>query len=189
MAEREVEFEHVSKSFFGARALSEVTFSVEKRQTLGLIGENGAGKSTLMNILGGVFPRDEGTIRLYGQQYNPSCPADATRAGIAFIHQELNLFTNLSIADNLFIDGFPRLGKSPFIDKRGLHKRAAKLLSSVDLHISTGAPVEMLTPGERQLVEIAGALGRDARVIIFDEPTTSLTTAETKHLRSNFFGL
>jgi ribose transport system ATP-binding protein len=182
MAEWEVEFEHVSKSFFGARALSEVTFSVEKGQTLGLIGENGAGKSTLMNILGGVFPRDEGTIRLYGKKYNPTCPADATRAGIAFIHQELNLFTNLSIADNLFIDGYPRIGKSPFIDNRRLYKQAAELLSSVDLHVSAGTQVETLTPGERQLVEIAGALGRDARVIIFDEPTTSLTAAETKRL-------
>jgi ribose transport system ATP-binding protein len=182
MAGREVEFEHVSKSFFGVRALSDVTFSVEKGQTLGLIGENGAGKSTLMNILGGVFPRDEGTIRLYGKQYNPSCPADAARAGIAFIHQELNLFTNLSVADNLFIDDFPRLGKSPLINKRRLHKRSAELLSFVDLHISSGTPVEMLTPGERQLVEIAGALGRNARVIIFDEPTTSLTAAERKRL-------
>jgi ABC-type sugar transport system ATPase subunit len=182
MIEREVEFDHVSKSFFGAQALSEVTFSVEKGHTLGLIGENGAGKSTLMNILGGVFPQDQGTIRLYGKQYNPSCPADATRAGIAFIHQELNLFTNLSIADNLYIDGFPRLGKSPFIDKRRLYKRATELLSSVDLHVSAATQVEMLTPGERQLVEIARALGRDARVIIFDEPTTSLTTVETKRL-------
>jgi ribose transport system ATP-binding protein len=182
MIEREIEFDHVSKSFFGAQALSEVTFSIEKGQTLGLIGENGAGKSTLMNILGGVFPQDEGTIRLYGRQYNPSCPADATHAGIAFIHQELNLFTNLSIADNLHIDGFPRLGKSPFIDKHRLYKRAAELLSSVDLHVSATTQVEMLTPGERQLVEIAGALGRDARVMIFDEPTTSLTAAETKRL-------
>lgn len=182
MTEWEVEFDRISKSFFGARALSEVTFSVGKGQTLGLIGENGAGKSTLMNILGGVFPQDEGAIRLFGKQYNPSCPADATRAGIAFIHQELNLFANLSVADNLFIDDFPRLGKSPFINKHRLHKRATELLSSVDLHISAGTSVEMLTPGERQLVEIARALSRDARVIIFDEPTTSLTAVERKRL-------
>ncbi len=182
MNEWEVEFDHISKSFFGIRALSDVTFSVGKGQTLGLIGENGAGKSTLMNILGGVFEQDEGSIRLFGNEYNPSCPADATHAGIAFIHQELNLFTNLSIADNLFIDSFPRLGKSPFIDKSRLHKRAVDLLSSVDLHISAGTPVEMLTPGERQLVEIARAISQDARVIIFDEPTTSLTAVERKRL-------
>jgi ABC-type sugar transport system ATPase subunit len=182
MTEWEVEFDRISKSFFGTPALSEVTFSIEKRKTLGLIGENGAGKSTLMNILGGVFSQDQGTIRLYGKKYNPSCPADATQADIAFIHQELNLFPNLSVADNLFIDGFPQIGKSPFIDKSTLHKRAAELLSSVDLNISAGTPIEMLSPGERQLVEIAGALGRDARVLIFDEPTTSLTTTERKRL-------
>ena len=182
MTEWEVEFDRISKSFFGSRALSEVTFSVGKGRTLGLIGENGAGKSTLMNILGGVFTQDEGAIRLFGKQFNPSCPADATRAGIAFIHQELNLFINLSVADNLFIDDFPRIGKSPFINKRSLHKRTTELLSSVDLHVSAGTPVEMLTPGERQLVEIARALSRDARVIIFDEPTTSLTASERKRL-------
>jgi len=182
MTEWEVEFDHISKSFFGVRALGDVTISVGKGRTLGLIGENGAGKSTLMNILGGVFPQDEGTVRLFGKQHNPSCPADAMHAGVAFIHQELNLFTNLSVADNLFIDGFPRIGVSPFIDKRRLNKRAAELLASVDLHVSAGTPVEMLTAGERQLVEIAGALARNARVIIFDEPTTSLTAAETKHL-------
>jgi ribose transport system ATP-binding protein len=182
MTEQEVEFDHISKSFFGVRALSEVTISVGKGSTLGLIGENGAGKSTLMNILGGVFPQDEGTVRLFGKQYNPSCPADAMRTGVAFIHQELNLFTNLSVADNLFIDGFPRIGVSPFIDKRRLHKRAAEMLACVGLNVSAGTPVEMLTAGERQLVEIAGALARNARVIIFDEPTTSLTAAERKHL-------
>jgi len=182
MTEWEIEFDRISKSFFGAPALSEVNFSIEKGKTLGLIGENGAGKSTLMNILGGVFPQDEGTIRLFGKKYSPSCPADATDAGIAFIHQELNLFPNLSVVDNLFIDGFPQIGKSPFIDKSSLQKRAAALLSSVDLNISVRTPVEMLSPGERQLVEIAKALSRDARVLIFDEPTTSLTTTERKHL-------
>jgi ribose transport system ATP-binding protein len=182
MIEWEIEFDGIGKSFFGARALSEVTFSVGKGKTLGLIGENGAGKSTLVNILGGVFPPDEGAVRLFGKEYNPSCPADAARAGIAFIHQELNLFTNLSVADNLFIDGFPKIGTSPFIDKRRLHKLAAELLSSVNLKVPAATPVELLTPGERQLVEIARALSRDARIIIFDEPTTSLTAAETRHL-------
>ncbi len=182
MIEWEIEFDGIGKSFFGARALNEVTFSVGKGKTLGLIGENGAGKSTLMNILGGVFPPDEGAVRLFGKEYHPSCPADAARAGIAFIHQELNLFTNLSVADNLFIDGFPKIGSSPFIDKCKLHKLAAELLSSVNLKVPAATPVEMLTPGERQLVEIARALSRDAQIIIFDEPTTSLTAAETKHL-------
>ena len=110
-----LEIKGVSKSFFGIRALSDVSLSVNVGQTLGLIGENGAGKSTLMNILGGVVAPDEGEIELFGEGYYPTNPADAMQAGIAFIHQELNLFGNLSIADNLFVDGFPRISKSPLI--------------------------------------------------------------------------
>ena len=182
MAEWALEIDSVSKSFFGVRALNEVTLSVSEGKTLGLIGENGAGKSTLMNVLGGVIAPDEGTIRLFGEDYHPTCPADATRAGIAFIHQELNLFGNLSIADNLFIDGFPQIYMSPFIDKRSTHRQAEELLLSVDLHISPKTPIEMLTPGEKQLVEIAKVMRRDSRIIIFDEPTTSLTAAERSRL-------
>ncbi|MBN2312292.1 MAG: sugar ABC transporter ATP-binding protein [Sedimentisphaerales bacterium] len=182
MAEWALKINGVSKSFFGVRALSGVSLDIREGQTLGLIGENGAGKSTLMNILGGVIIPDEGTIEFLGETYRPTCPADATRAGITFIHQELNLFGNLSIADNLFIDGFPRIHRSPLIDKRRTHRQAEALLSSVDLHISPKTPVELLTPGEKQLVEIAKAMRRDSRIIIFDEPTTSLTTAERNRL-------
>jgi len=182
MAGWALEFDGISKSFFGVRALNKVSISVEEGHTLGLIGENGAGKSTLMNVLGGVSAPDEGQMRLFGREYQPASPADATRTGIAFIHQELNLFANLSVADNLFIDGFPRLGKLPFIDKRSTHQKAREMLFSVDLDVSPGIVVEMLTPGEKQLVEIAKALGRDSRVFIFDEPATSLTASERNRL-------
>jgi len=182
MAPLALEFDGITKSFFGVAALSDVSLSIQSGHVLGLIGENGAGKSTLMNILGGVMTADRGTIRLFGDEFRPACPADATRAGIAFIHQELNLFTNLSVVDNLHIDGFPRVGKSPFIDKRRARQRTRELLSAVNLPVSPTTPVELLTPGERQLVEIAKALGRDARVIIFDEPTTSLTATERDRL-------
>jgi len=182
MAEWALEVNGISKSFFGVRALSEVSLCVSEGQTLGLIGENGAGKSTLMNILGGVIVQDEGAITLFGEKYHPACPADATRAGIAFIHQELNLFGNLSIADNLFIDGFPQIHKSPLIDKRSTHRQAEELLTSVDLHIPPKTPIERLAPGEKQLVEIAKAMRRKSRIIIFDEPTTSLTAAERSRL-------
>jgi ABC-type sugar transport system ATPase subunit len=182
MAEPALEFDCISKSFFGVRALSEVTMSVREGDVLGLIGENGAGKSTLMNILGGVVAADVGTITLFGDDFRPTCPADATRAGIAFIHQELNLFTNLSIMDNLFIDGFPRFGNSPLIDKRKGHRQAEEMLLWVDMDVSPNTLIEHLTPGERQLVEIAKALSRDSRIIIFDEPTTSLTATESTRL-------
>jgi ribose transport system ATP-binding protein len=182
MAKWALQMNGIRKSFFGVRALSDVSLSIVKGKTLGLIGENGAGKSTLMNVLGGVTAPDDGAITLFGEEYRPSCPADATLAGIAFIHQELNLFGNLSIADNLFIDGFPRICGSPFIDKCSTHRQAEELLSLVDLHIPPKTPIELLTPGEKQLVEIAKAMRRDSRIIIFDEPTTSLTATERSRL-------
>jgi len=182
MPEPILQFDGISKSFFGVHALQDVTFSLPKGHLLGLIGENGAGKTTLMNILGGVLQPDCGGMRLKGRDYAPRNPAEATEAGVAFIHQELNLFTNLSIADNLFIDRFPRLGKSPFVNKRAARARARQLLESLNLNLSPETLVDRLTPGERQLVEIAKALSTGAEMIIFDEPTTSLTAGEIERL-------
>jgi ABC-type sugar transport system ATPase subunit len=135
-----------------------------------------------MNILGGVHQPDSGQILLDGQPYAPANPRDAIAAGIAFIHQELNLFPNLSIEENIFIDGFPRRGGLPFIDRRAIRQETAGLLREVDLDLAPGTPVGRLSQGERQLVEIAKALSRKARIIIFDEPTTSLTRREVERL-------
>jgi ribose transport system ATP-binding protein len=179
-----LEFQNVVKSFFGVRVLNQVSFDLAAGRTLGLVGENGAGKSTLMNILGGNLQPDGGAMRFDGRPYAPRHPQDATRRGIAFIHQELNLFTNLSIAENLFITSFPRLSVPavPLIDRRTMRQRGAELLSRVGLNLSPDALLENLSAGERQLVEIAKALSTEARVIIFDEPTTSLTAPEAEHL-------
>jgi len=189
MLENILQFDGISKSFFGVRALEDVSFSLPGSHLLGLIGENGAGKTTLMNILGGVLAPDSGRMRLRTADYAPRRPADATGAGIAFIHQEWNLFTNLSIADNLFINRFPRLGRSPFINRTVTRKQTAKLLESLNLTLSPETLVDRLTPGERQLVEIAKALSTGAEIIIFDEPTTSLTAAETQRLFDIIGGL
>ena len=172
----------VSKSFQGVRALRDVGLALRGGRVTGLVGQNGAGKSTLMNVLGGVVQPDAGRMTLDGAPYRPRTSADAAAAGIAFIHQELNLFPNLSIADNLFIDRFPRRGRAPFIDRRAARARAEELLEAVGLRHPPQTSVERLSPGERQLVEIARALSRDARLIIFDEPTTSLTSRETERL-------
>ena len=177
-----LEFDKVSKGFYGVMAVKEVSFELTEGHLLGLVGENGAGKSTLMNILGGVLPPDEGAITVAGEAYAPKNPRDARGAGIAFIHQELNLFTNLSVAENLFIDGYPRLAGLPILNKRALQKRAKEALQAVALDIDPGTRVDQLTPGERQLVEIAKAVRAEARLIIFDEPTTSLTSRETERL-------
>jgi ribose transport system ATP-binding protein len=176
--------EGIGKAFFGVPAVSDVTLAVGRGRVLGLIGQNGAGKSTLMNIIGGVLPPDAGTMRLNGAPYQPRVPADASAAGIAFIHQELNLFSNLSIADNIFIDGFPesRLGPFRAIDRKATDRRTSELLEEVGLDQAPGTLVERLSPGERQLVEVARALRADADIMIFDEPTTSLTTRETSRL-------
>ncbi|WP_376797022.1 sugar ABC transporter ATP-binding protein [Thermogemmatispora sp.] len=173
----------IEKSFFGVKVLHKISFSLSEGQVLGVIGENGAGKSTLMNILGGVVQADAGELLLAGEPFAPRTPRDAMQQGIAFIHQELNLFTNLTITENIFINGFPRLPFFPvLIDGRKARSQVRKLLSLVDLKVSPDTLVERLSPGERQLVEIARALNSDARVIIFDEPTTSLTARETERL-------
>lgn len=178
-----LEFDHIGKSFFGVRVLGGVSLSLEAGQVLGLIGENGAGKSTLMNILGGVVQPDEGSMRLGGASYAPKNPREAGRQGIGFIHQELNLFLNLSIAENLFIDRFP--AGFGFVRQGQIRRQARELLRAVNLDLSPDLRLEQLSPGERQLVEIAKALGQEARILIFDEPTTSLTARETEKL----FGL
>ena len=147
-----------------------------------MVGENGAGKSTLMNLVGGVVPPDSGQMLLDGQPYAPRTPGDANDAGVAFIHQELNLFTNLSIAENIFINGFPRVSWLPMLNRNAMRGKTRQYLDAVDLQVSPDTLVEKLSPGERQLAEIAKALSFNAKLIIFDEPTTSLTARETERL-------
>ena len=174
--------EGIRKSFFGVEVLHGIGFTVERGQALGLVGENGSGKSTSMNILGGVHQPDAGTMMVEGEAYSPADPSAAIAAGIAFIHQELNLFGNLTIEDNLFIDNFPRRAGLPFIDRPAIRKATQDYLAQVDLDLAPTTPVARLSQGERQLVEIAKALSRNARLIIFDEPTTSLTRREVVRL-------
>jgi len=183
MTKHIIECDRVEKSFFGVPVLQQISFRLPAGHVLGVVGENGAGKSTLMNILGGVVQPDGGCIRLDGLDYAPKGPAEARKRGIAFIHQELNLFTNLSIAENLFINGFPhrRLGRL-LIDKKVMRRRARALLELVGLDQGPDTLVEDLSPGLRQLVEIAQALSVDAKLFIFDEPTTSLSCTEARRL-------
>ena len=175
--------EGLSKSFSGVRVLHEVGFTLDAGRAMALVGENGSGKSTTMNILGGVHQADAGRMVLAGEPYAPRGPKDAEAAGIAFIHQELNLFKNLTVEENLFIGGFPRLLSGlPFINPRRVRESARELLAAVQLDLVPSTPVSRLSQGERQLVEIAKALGSRARVVIFDEPTTSLTARESERL-------
>jgi len=182
MSRRLLEFIDIEKSFFGVKVLKGVSLTVPAGGMVGLVGENGAGKSTLMNILGGNLRAEAGAMQFEGEDYAPANPQDAARRGIAFIHQELNLFPNLSIAENLFLTKFPRPRARPWIARGEMHRRAAELLREVGLDVSPSRLVERLSSGERQLVEVAKALSIDARLMIFDEPTTSLSVREKERL-------
>lgn len=174
----------IHKSFGEVTVLRGISFTLAKGQVLGLVGENGAGKSTLMNILSGLLPPTRGTLTLDGKPFQPLSPRAAQEAGIAFIHQELNLFTNLSVAENLLLQNLPqkrRLGLR-FLDRNEATDRAQQLLDQVGLAIAPDTPLERLGPAQQQLVEVAKALGSQPRIIIFDEPTTSLTRHEVQHL-------
>jgi ribose transport system ATP-binding protein len=171
------------KSFFGVPVLHGVSFDLAAGEVRAFVGENGSGKSTTMNILSGLLQRDSGDIALGGADYRPRSGHDAEAAGVAFIQQELNIFPNLSVEENLFIGHYPRYASwLPLIDRRRMRARASELLAQVGLSLSPTTPASALSPGERQLVEIAKALSIDARVMIFDEPTTSLTTPECERL-------
>jgi ABC-type sugar transport system ATPase subunit len=170
----------LNKNFDGVRVLRDVGFSLRKGMVLGVVGENGAGKSTLLNVLGGVYQRTSGEIELFGEKYRPREPMDATRAGIAFIHQELNLFTNLTVAENIFVDEGIR-GRM-FLPPKLLDRKAKTILDALAIDLDPAARVEDLTMGMRQMVEIAKAVSKDAKIIFFDEPTTSLSTSEKETL-------
>lgn len=176
--------QNISKAFFGVYALTDVNITIGKGEVVGLIGENGAGKSTMMNIIGGVLQPNGGSMTIDGKPYAPKSPEDAKRSGIAFIHQELNLFNNLSILDNMYINSYQTIPGTPFLNKKKMFNEVKKILGAVDLDISPDTVVEKLCMGERQLVEIAKALSTNLDIIIFDEPTTSLTVRETKKLFS-----
>jgi len=176
-----LQFDGIGKSFGGVPVLKDIRLVLEARHTLGLVGENGAGKSTLMNLLAGNLRPDTGRMILAGRPYDPEGPADAATAGIAFVHQELNLFPNLTIAENLFLTRFPTRG-ALWIRRDRLRAATADRLQEVGLNAAPDTPVERLSAGERQLVEIARALSFEPRLLILDEPTTSLSDRETSQL-------
>jgi ribose transport system ATP-binding protein len=173
----------IRKHFPGVQALDGVSLLVRTGEVVAVIGENGAGKSTLMKVLAGIYAPDAGELLLDDQPVSFGGVGDAMRRGIVLIHQELNLADNLSVAANLFL-GRERLRGGPlgWLDRGTMNEEAGRLLARVGLDVPPGRRVGEMPLGQRQMVEIARALAQDARVIIMDEPTSSLTHRETERL-------
>ena len=190
MPEPFLELVDISKTYPGVVALDHVGLAVVPGEVIGLIGENGAGKSTLMRVLGGVVEPSGGVIRVDGVERRSLTVTDALAAGIAFVHQELNLFDNLDVAGNVFIGREPVYGGPlKLIDRKQLHAKVRPLLERLAVDFEPDTPLAELSLAQRQLVEIIKALSLDARLVIMDEPTSSLTLTETDRLMRVIAGL
>src|SRR5262249_33235685 len=173
----------ISKRFPGVIALENVNLSVGKGEIVALIGENGAGKSTLMKILGGALNRDSGTVEIDGRQAEIKSPREASALGIEFIHQELSVLDNLDVAANIFLRREPTKGGFlKLVNRRKLYSDADALLHKLGLDLSSRTPVNQLSIAQQQLVEIARTISTGARILIMDEPTSSLSLSETRRL-------
>ncbi len=183
MSEPFLRLDAITKAYPGVQALKGVSFEIGAGEVVGLIGENGAGKSTLMKVLGGVVAPTSGSIVIDGVVHPSLTVTQSLAAGIAFVHQELNLFDNLDAAANIFIGREPRWGGPlHLIDQKALHLSVAPLLKRLGCDFKPDTSVADLSIAQRQMLEITKALSLEARVIIMDEPTSSLTLAETDRL-------
>lgn len=173
----------ISKQFPGVKALKNVDFEVYAGEVIGLVGENGAGKSTLMKILSGVYPFDAGSIEFGGRAYRPHDPSEAQALGISTIYQELALIPYLTVSENIFLNAEPRLAFTPgLINYPKMNRNAQALLDQLGTKIPVTAQLKTLPIAAQQMVEIAKAISRDARLIIMDEPTSSLASSDIEIL-------
>ena len=170
----------ITKRFPGTVALNKVHLDLRAGEVLALLGENGAGKSTLMKILAGAYARDEGEIRIGGEKVELGSPLAAKAAGVAIIYQELTQIPQLSAAENIYVGR--EIKKGPFIDWATIHRNARELLAEVEADFSETTPTRKLSVAQRQMVEIAKALSTNAKIIVMDEPTSSLTPHEVEGL-------
>ncbi len=180
MSENLLEVKNITKVFPGTTALSNVRLEVRQGEVHALCGENGAGKSTLMNIIGGVFPPTSGEIFFDGKRIAPKSPKEAQDIGIGFVHQELSLCPHLSAAENIYMGRLPI--KGGIIDAKKLYEDADAVLSQLNAGFKSSVLVSELTVSEQQLVEIAKSVSLNCKLLILDEPTSSLTDKETTRL-------
>ena len=176
-----LEMRGITKRFPGVLALDHVDLTVYPGQVLALVGENGAGKSTLMKVLSGVHQMDEGEILMEGKSVKIENPLASQLMGISIIYQELSVLDNMNIAENIFLGREKRNGKV-FVDKKTMHAEARKLLDEVGLDMDTRTMAGELSTAQKQMIEVAKALSFNSKIIIMDEPTSSLTETETEIL-------
>ena len=185
MAEQEVKnvlsIRGMCKSFGRNRVLDHIDLDVKEGSIMGLMGENGAGKSTMMKCLFGTYQKDEGTILLGGREVNFSGPKDALENGVAMVHQELNQCLERNVLDNLFLGRYP-INSLGVVDEGRMKTEAADLFRKLNMTVNLNAPMKTMSVSARQMVEIAKAISYDAKLIVLDEPTSSLTVKEVDKL-------
>ena len=180
MGEVIVSMENITKTFPGVKALDHVKLTLHSGEVMALLGENGAGKSTLMKILSGVYTRDSGKLEIFGKEYGDLNPKQAQEAGVAIIHQELNMCKHLSVAENMFLG---REKKGTFCLKNSeMEAEAKKILDELGIDINPKQAVGELPVSKQQMIEIAKALSVNAKILIMDEPTSALTAKEIEDL-------
>ncbi len=180
--------EHITKTFPGVKALDDVQFRLKAGQVMALLGENGAGKSTLVKILSGVYTRDKGTMRLFGNTIEGDLtPKQAQELGVSIIHQELNMCSHLTVCQNIFLGHEHTTGR--LLDNKSMRKKAKEVLQSLDIDLDPDMLVGDLAVSKQQMVEIAKALQSNAKVLIMDEPTSALTSVEINQLFTLIRGL
>lgn len=177
-----LEIRNLSKSFAKNKVLDGINLTLEKGSVLGLMGENGAGKSTMMKCLFGIYAKDEGQFIFDGRQINFNSPKEALENGVAMVHQELNQCLDRSVTDNLFLGRYPT--KGGIIDENKMLTEANKLFASLNMNVNPTTIMRTMSVSQRQMVEIAKAVSYNAKIIVLDEPTSSLTEREVKKLFS-----
>lgn len=177
-----LEIKNMSKSFAKNKVLNGINLSVKKGSVMGLMGENGAGKSTMMKCLFGIYSKDEGQISLNEKPVDFKSPKDALENGVAMVHQELNQCLDRTVTDNLFLGRYPK--KFGMIDEQKMFKEATALFASLNMSVNPNTVMRTMSVSQRQMVEIAKAVSYNAKLIVLDEPTSSLTEPEVKKLFS-----
>ena len=179
-----VKLTKINKSFPGVRALKDVSMDFAAGEVVSIVGQNGAGKSTLMDILGGVKRKDSGEIFFNNEPVYFNSPKDSMTHGVSYIHQELTLFNNLTVAENVVFNELHANQSLFFLDYKAINKKCSEILQMLEPSIKLNTRVEDLAVGKKQIVEISRAIATGASLIIFDEPTSSLTLKETENLFS-----